>query len=264
MIASPLALPDDQIHYSIYAGIYPPYLQEDNQGTTDIIIRKIFEASDIQVDITHLPLKRLGKHYIGTNKVAGIYGVESLALSYAKKEKLLIGKPFQIGRFLFWYYKPNMKKKIKWNQFSDLKGYKISVPLGSLLTQKLIDAGLDIDFASNTDAHIRKLVLKRASLAPLFYFAATNMITKYYPEKMHEFGYLEKPISTTKFSLILNKGFHQAEKIMKHYHTGLNRIITNGSYLKLLEELYGKGNIPKEYQELIFNKLNYTPDISYN
>jgi len=256
-------LASDQKKFSIHAGIYPPYLQEDNKGSTDIIIQKIFDASDIEVDITHVPLKRLGKHYIGVNKIAGIYGVESLALAYAKKEKLLIGKPFQIGRFLFWYFKPNMKKKIKWNQFSDLKGYKISVPLGSLLTQKLIDAGLDIDFASNTDAHIRKLVLKRANLTPLFYFAATNMILKYYPEKLQEFGYLEKPIGITKFSLILNKGFHQADEIMKHYHTGLDRIAKNGSYLKLLEELYGKGSIPKEYQELIFNKLNYTPDIFY-
>jgi len=260
---TPSVLASDQKQYSIYAGIYPPYLQEDNKGSTDIIIQKIFEASDIQVDIIHVPLKRLGKHYIGNNQVAGIYGVESLALAYAKKEKLLIGKPFQIGRFQFWYFKPNMKKKIKWNQFSDLKGYKISVPLGSLLTQKLVDAGLDIDFASNADAHIRKLVLKRASLAPLFYFSATNVILEYYPEKLHEFSYLEKPISITKFSLILNKGFHQADEIMKHYHTGLDQIVKNGSYLKLLEELYGKGNIPKEYQELVFNNLNYTPDIAY-
>ena len=61
------ALAGEQKKYSIYAGIYPPFVQEDNKGSTDILIQKIFEASGIQINVMHFPLKRLGKHYLGTD-----------------------------------------------------------------------------------------------------------------------------------------------------------------------------------------------------
>ena len=263
ILASIMAQANDETPYVLHAGIYPPFVQMDNNGSTDVIVQKIFKASGVTVEVVHFPLKRLGTHSLGRAKNLGIYAPISLGLAYAKKEDLLISKPFQMGRFLFWYFKPNFRENIEWSQFSDLKGYRIATPLGSLLTPKLIEAGLEVDFANDTDAHIRKLVMNRADLSPLFYLTAHNSIMKYYPNKLQDFGHLKKPIAFTEYSLILNKGHHQAEDIMRHYHIGLDKIIKNGSYLQWLEELYGKDGIPREYQDLIFKKLNYNPDINY-
>ena len=263
VVPSIMATPLGDKTFVLHAGIYPPFVQKDNNGSTDIIVQEIFEASGVAVEVLHFPLKRLGTHSLGNTNQLGVYAPISLGLAYANEDELLISKPFQVGQFLFWYYKPNLKENIEWQQLSDLKGYRIATPLGSLLTPKLREAGLQVDFASDTHAHIRKLVRNRADLSPLFYLTAHNTILKYYPEKLHDFGYLKKPIAFTQYALILNKGHHQAKEVMKYFHTGLKEIVRNGKYLKILEALYGKDSIPKEYQELIFKKLNFMPDIHY-
>ncbi len=70
---------------------------------------------------------------------------------------------------------------------------------------------------------------------------ALGLIEEFFPEQRADFDFWE--FQRGAGDLIVRKN-SPAETVYQEFHTGLNAIIGNGTYLHILEESYGAGQVP--------------------
>ena len=100
------------------------------------------------------------------------------------------------------------------------------------------------------ESQMKLLKAGRIDFAAVGLLTGLDLIAKLFPGQEDEFAFIRKPIMELPTSIYFNKRFPKSDAYAERFRTGLKAIIANGQYLLILENYYGKGNIPVEYKAL--------------
>ena len=131
---------------------------------------------------------------------------------------------------------------LQFNSLEDLKGMLVGVMLGTDVIPRFEAAGLILDKIPNDEANPIKLGLGRIDFWASIDLTALEYLEKIYPERQSEFGQIEHSRSIV--GLKMKKGSSQ-EPVFRNFQQGFAMIKKNRTYLKILEEFYGMGKVPK-------------------
>lgn len=153
------------------------------------------------------------------------------------------------------YFESHHNGSIVWETFSDLKPYSIGTVLESVGGKILEDNGLTVSYAPTVLSAIKKLYYKRTDLMIGTINISSYIIKQLYPEKYHDFKCTENPLYAVPYGLNYWKKDKQTVRAMVVLKKGYQKIINDGTYLKIFENYWGKGNLPVSVQPQEINKL---------
>ena len=237
---------------------YPPVMDRNQPhgGLMGEIVHAAFHEVHIQSELVYYPAKRMLANYIGTEAYLACIGPVVLVDRQPEDRKhQVIGVPPLVDILMvFVYYKPTHgEKPITYEKLSDFSGLRVGTILGSNTIPLLKAAGIDVVEAL-LESQLKLLKANRIDFAAIGLLTGLDLITKLFPGHEDEFAFIKKPIMELPTSIYFNKRFPKSDEYAKQFRIGLNAIIENGLYLQILENYYGKGNIPSEYKP-IFHTL---------
>ncbi len=217
---------------------YPPYINGDGTGMAEKIITAAFETQGHSVKFTIYPIKRAinnfqkgrGKMFLGLR-------------DYFSEQEINIQEIFYFRRVLV--YLKDRYPDLQINNLDDLKGKKIGAVLGSSVIDDFQAAGLIVDKTSKHENNINKLHARRVDFIYTLDLTAINLIEKLFPGQPAAFEIFEYQLNAA--DLVVRKN-SPGEKLLQVFRTGLKTIIENGTYLKIMVQSYGAGQVPASAQ----------------
>lgn len=218
----------------------PPFWSKSmvGNGMCGEILSAISNIVDLDSQIKFSPLKRLiedeGNNDLGNPNF--YMGTQSFAAIV----------PIAIYHTEFIYYSP--LNNITINKLSDLKGYKIGALKGTLANRSYFEkAGVLFETSYSQDSLIKKMKIGRIDLSLIIGLVGETSIKKLYPNEIEKFVSIEIAGSKSPIAIMISEEQPNAEDIGKQIRAGLEAIIKNGSYQKILEKYYGVGKMPKNW-----------------
>lgn len=220
---------------------YMPYYNKDGKGLMDEVYKEIFHRVGVEASLKAFPIKR-GLAYLFDNTVDA-FSPGHIFMSPDMKKNAEWDTSFIVALSMF-YYKPNFKKPIVFNTLDDLRGYKLAVLVNTSFIPLYKKHHIEYYEAQNPQR-----MLKMAKAGHVDFFVITILtgmilINQEYPDVAHDFDYFV--FKKLPCSLAVSKGNPNYKKRMAQFQKGLNEIKADGTYIQLLEQYWGKGNIPKD------------------
>ena len=222
---------------------YPPLFQSEaypggGHGISCDITVAAFKEVGVEVEYKFIPLARCVYSIVKKQNPANLG-----TINWFQKENkldLVQGVNLFTAKILFFYKKKKYPQGTTYDDLSDMKKYKIGNIRGSATTPLVEKAGLNIDWANDLEQNIKKLNGNRFDFAIAVDSAGWAMIETLFPDKLDEFGTIDKPILTLPISLIFHK---DQSELLTQYKTGLEKIVKNGNFIKIMEKYYGKDRV---------------------
>lgn len=215
---------------------YTAIVQSDNKGLIQKILSEAARDQGLEIEYTILPRKRAIKMFEETD--AQLFLGEQRYFSNMLSETL--GLKLMFLKVVLVFMKDNFFN-FDLTKLKEMKGKSIGLSIGSNLTNWFENQGLQVNESLSLEKNIIKLKLGRIDLWGTVETTAIDLIRKMYPNEESRFEILEME----KFSAdLVIKNNIQGEKTLKIIQLGLNHIIKNGKYKKILEGFYGDGKVP--------------------
>ena len=156
----------------------------------------------------------------------------------AEREKTFIySESFGSSKTKLFYFKDKLKD-VKFKELKDLKKYKIGGTISYAYLEAFSKAGIKVDEASSDELGFRKLKAGRVDFFACDELVGWQLIKKYFPGEVANFGSLEKEISSDGEYMIISKKNPDGKEFLKMFNEGLKKIKANGTYDKILRK-YG-------------------------
>nr|WP_324258985.1 transporter substrate-binding domain-containing protein [Cellvibrio fontiphilus] len=220
----------------IATGEFAPWTGKDlpHSGHVNHIIASAFAAEGIEVEFVYLPWKRAFEETRLGKFDATSYWYENSE----RREAMLFSDPLVVNRTVF-FQRANAPA-IKWQNFSDLSGYRMSATLGFTYTEafyRAIEAQTINPIMVPSDIqNIKLLLAERVDLFATdemsgFYMAAQLSID---PRKLRV---IEPALNSPEGYLLTSKIHPNAQWLIQTFNSGLKKIKANGSYRKILDRV---------------------------
>ena len=242
----------EQVHIVTFD--YPPMMDRSKPqgGLMGEIVQAAFNEVQIAPDLVFYPAKRVLAYFIGTADYLACIGPIALIDRQPedRKQQIIPMAPLADILMVLMYYKPiHGTKPTTYNELTELRGLNVGTILGSNTIPLLQDAGMKVAEVQ-IESQMKLLKAGRIDFAAVGLLTGLNLIAKLFPGQEDEFAFIRKPIMELPTSIYFNKRFPKSDAYAERFRTGLKAIIANGQYLLILENYYGKGNIPVEYKAL--------------
>jgi polar amino acid transport system substrate-binding protein len=162
--------------------------------------------------------------------------------------------PIAVIRLALFYYKPHHNKGIAHSRLEDLKGYTIGIMKGSLSHADISffsEYGIQFEESYSKESLFKKLMLGRIDLCIEIELSGLKIINRLFPDEAYKFSRLEIQRSITPVTVMIENNYPNGRQLGWDIKKGLEAIIKNGKYHKILEKYYGKGNIPDDWFKLL-------------
>lgn len=218
--------------FTITTERFVPFIGEEfkNYGWTMEVARAALEPQGYKVTLVLLPWARALKK-AQTGEYDGLY------LSYYVKERepwFVFSKP--IGETRTGFYKLK-ERNISYTTLQDLKPYTIGVTRGAAVSPDFDNADYLAKEFITSDEQILKMLLKgRIDL-----FAGSEQVGQYIihaklpPETHDKFEFMEPPLTVQKLHMAISKKATDYNQKLEDFNKGLDRIISDGTYDRILE-----------------------------
>ena len=224
----------------------PPFWSQTlyQDGLCGEILHQISNEIDVKSVIEYLPttrmVERIGHNLLGNPE------------HFLPSHEFIAVIPIAVSRLVFFYYRPRFGKDFTYQRLEGLTGYTIGVMKGSLVDKSFFNSvGIKFEESYSKESLFKKLKLGRIDLCIEIGLSGLLIIKRLFPDEVSNFAPFEIPRSITPITIMINKncpnGRHLGEKIQKGFRT----IINNGKYNAILENYYGRGNIPDDWFELL-------------
>lgn len=169
---------------------WPPYAGErlDGQGSSIEIIRQVFEAAGLELEVTFEPWNRA----LFSFRSGEFDAIAPEYMSREREETCLFSKPFQVSPIGFIVTKP---KTYSWTRLEELADVVIGTVNGYVNTQEFDDLVarqvLTVDGVNDDRTNILKVAWGRISLAVMDYNVFQYLMThdENLKGRMHEVGF---------------------------------------------------------------------------
>jgi len=239
----PKLLKPEEGAIKIFAYQYPPLIdaQSPGMGALVNIVQAAFEEVGIEVQVEILPIKSIAKRSVLYENGVAMLG-EAYLFSEAEMGKLAAVPCYRMTG-VYYYYLPAHKEGINWDgDLNRLKGYTYGALTGEdvSLYKK---AGVKVVFG-DLKSLLRKLKSKEIDFLSASEIVGRQNIQKLYPDEISNFSRMKAPAWTSTFSLFFNKRHPQAERLIKAYTEGLDRVKQSGKYGRIMN-LYQEDSHPQ-------------------
>lgn len=213
-------------------------------GLCGAIIQAVSKEAGLTSVIEFKPLKRLIEDDMNNDLGNPIF--------FIGRQDYAAIIPIAISQATFFYYRPAQKKNVSLHTLYDLKRYKIGILKGTLLDDAFLSrSGIKFEQSSTQASLLKKLKLGRIDLYFELDLVGQQAIRTVYPGEAGKFGSVAVAGSMEPIAIMIATTQPNGKAIGDRYRRGLENIIKNGRYQKILENYYGKGAIPENwYREL--------------
>ncbi len=195
-----------------------------------------FAEAGIQTQYLFLPWGR-AEHNVRTGTVSG----SIVWMKTPEREKFAwFSKPvISLGEVLY----SRRESQLSWQEFSDLYGLRLAIPLGSTLGVWLEHEGSDkIEFIRAKDIKHSLLLLlkKRVDGFPYNKMVADYVLRTEFPLEKNQLTHSDKIISKNIYRLMLSKKIPSNKNFLIKFNKGLDILMQSEKYQKMIES-YNKG-----------------------
>lgn len=221
----------------IYALDAPPLITTELSGGVALeLVKTVLERQNIEAPINTLPLSRMLKYYLFQENALALIGSP---LSFTKdQQKSLIFIPLLRLQDHYFIYRPNQPEGLPWS--GDLKA----------LAKRVYGANPEDDVNAYRQAGINTItgttlsLLEKLQAGSVDFISDTEWTVNWFLDKnlsaeKPNFIKLEPAAGQRTLSIIFNKQHPEGEALSKRFRQGLDAIIADGTYKKILEQALG-------------------------
>ena len=235
---------------------YPPYMGKNpvsEDGLLFDVVNAAFQSVQVPTITNLIPVKR-GIYQVKINESIAYIGIlDTFDKNVIKNLEVY---PLVDINFIMFYLKEKFPKGISYNKYSDLKPYTFAVLAGGITEVVAKNNNLKIDSVYNFASIFEKVKTKRVDVGLAVDLSIDLWIKDLYKDSEYMFAKNIKKPFVTKSSVIVFNKTHPDYKIYKEkFEIGLENIVRNGEFLKILETYYGKGKVSKQAITLIQNTI---------
>jgi len=251
LIIAPRVSAEQEIQYIDIVTIdYPPLLGKKGTIMTDIST-KAFLAMGIVPKYKTYPMARVVRAIASKTAVAALGSRNWFHQSTIDNMPLFI-KLYSL-RMRFFYLKSRFPNGLNYHKLPDLAGYKIGYTRGGALIPLFEKENITPQLVSTIRQSLHKTHAGRDDMFAATEIAGWATINEYYEDEVNEFSASENIIQQLSADIIFAS---DQQYLYETYKKGLNIILQNGTYLRIVKNYYGKREIPKHIIEMINNNLN--------
>jgi len=215
---------------------YPPLMMEDGTGILQKILTEAAQTVGDTVTFLVYPRKRAMNMFEKTD--TQLFLGESRYFpdmaSAVEAQKLLYARVVLV-------YLKERNPPLAFAGLEDLKGKHAGVSLGSNLTPVFEKAGIYVQETATVENNIKKLNAQRIDVWGTVDVTAISFIEKHFPKQQDRFVIWEFERFPAE---MLAKKNTPGDKMFQNLRTGFEHIVNNGKYKMILEEFYGKDQVP--------------------
>jgi len=218
---------------NLTTGEWPPYTSKNNlnERIAQKIVSEAFKLVGVDTKITYYPWKRAYK----MAKELDVDATFPWERNEGREADFYFSKKAILStRTVFFHLK---SFNFQWENFEDLAKYKIGATEGYNTATVLKDNGLKMQMVFREVLNFKKLLRGRIDITPSSYFVGYNIINKNFSiEETSKFTNHTKLIYPEKgVFFLISKRHPYAKQLMEKFDRGLELLIQNGFYEKILE-----------------------------
>ena len=209
---------------------YPPFTFKDGTGSSADMLVEIFDKMGYDITVVVKPLGR-------AIRLVNEGRIEAARLFPQTDPKVTVAIPIQYSSAVFMYKKSRFPDGLKFSSFSELRDLKIGALSNSNWSIELFQksAGLNLDFAPDSEMNIRKLYAERIDLLPIIHITALSLMESFFPDRKEEFA-LSEVFHITPVCLIFSTKYPGNKNIIDD----VKKKITEIDMWNILQKHFGK------------------------
>jgi polar amino acid transport system substrate-binding protein len=202
--------------------------QDPKGGILVQIAKAAFRASGHEIDVALLPWARAVREAqlgLRTGVIGDWYSKE-------REKDFLYSDPIMENDIVFFAFSD---RGVSYRKLEDLKAYKIGAVRDNAFIEKLIKAGLTIDYATDFKLNLKKLIGGRIDLLADEKLSTLRLLKESYPSYADRIVTLQPPIEVNYLYLLVSKKTDRASAIVTEFNEGLKVILSDGTMKKILD-----------------------------
>ena len=220
---------------TIVTGELPPFTSANpEESYLTEVLQEVGKEMGVTFTIKFLPWKRCEQQ---VDRLEA-WGAFPYARTTAREEKHSFSDRLYFVAAKFFYYSPDGEKKdIPYADLQDLKPYRIGGVRGYFYVKALEDAGLQFELVANEEQNPQKLAIGRIDLTIMNETVGWHLIKKLFPpDKVKNFGTLEKPYVESGSYLMTSKDYPNNEELLARFNAALKTVKESGVYQRIIEK----------------------------
>ena len=218
----------------LVTGEWIPYTGKNipHYGFFTEIVTAVFKEMGVDAEYRFYPWKRCELMV----KSGEAYAAFPYRITSEREKEFNFSSPVAFSTGRFFYYDEFVTGDVVYASYKDLKPYKIGGVLGYWYEKDFNDAGLNVEYVASDDQNIKKLKIGRVQLAAMDEIVGWQLVQKYYPDEMHKFKVLSRPLNESDLRLMVSKKYTDADKLNDAFNAALKGIKAKGVYRAILKK----------------------------
>ncbi|WP_320176268.1 transporter substrate-binding domain-containing protein [Maridesulfovibrio sp.] len=218
-----------KIHFA--EGEWAPYVSKNlpENGFSTEIVRAALKAVGLEPELEYYPWKR-SINLVEAGEAAGSF---PWSKTPEREKQLLFSDPLHSTREVLFYMKSKFPDGLKFNSLSDLKTYVIGGTAGYWYEKAFKEAGLKVDYVSDTKTSFKKLERGRVDLIPENELVGWTIIKEMFPGQENKFGATTDTTRSGQMYVIFSK---DKAELVTMFNEGLKKIKSDGIYSAILKK----------------------------
>jgi polar amino acid transport system substrate-binding protein len=201
--------------------------KDPNGGILVMIAKAAFDASGKDTTVTLLPWARA----LEDAREGSQMGIIGAWYSEDRAKDFLYSDPIITNEIVFFAL---VDRGIKHDELKDLSPFNIGVVRGNSFIDRLMRAGLTLDYANDFETNLKKLVGARIDILADEKLATIRLIDAKYPNFKERIEILRPPLESNDLFFIVSKKVKDAKLIVADFNSGLRLISANGAMRRIL------------------------------
>lgn len=228
----------------------PPFWSASlpDNGLGGAMLRVVSAAAGVQYSIEYLPVKRF-RHSLATY----IVGDPDILLNQKRRAVF----PIAIFRSAFFYYKPH-HDVIPFHSLRELQGHTLGVLRGTLEDKDYFaENGINVEESDSVESLLRKLRRGRIDFCIMVDATGRYAVRQLFPKEQDQFVQVEIPGSVRPIAIMIDVDDPGGRAIAQRYRRVLDGTLRSREYHGILENFYGRNNIPADRFEQLRKFAQY-------
>lgn len=222
----------------IATGEWAPYTSEfiDGYGFFAEIVTAVFKEMGMEADYEFHPWTRCETLL----KKGEVFAAMPYVITEERKKAYDFSNVVAVSTGRFFYLKSRFPAEVSWNQFADLKPYKIGGVLGYWYEKQFVEGKFAVEFIQSEEEIMKRLQAGRVDFVPMDELVGWQLIKKIAPSHVADFDTLKKPTNTSELHLMISKSYPNSDEIREKFNVALRAIKKNGIYAEILKKYNSK------------------------
>lgn len=228
----------------------PPYWSESlpENGLGGALLHLLSDEAGVAYSIEYLPVARY-------RQSVATYMVGDPDILINQKHRAIF--PVGVFRSAFFYYKPR-HNVIEYQSLRDLQGHTLGVLRGTIEDKAgFVRNGVKVEESDSVESLIRKLKRGRIDFCILIEGTGRYAIQQLFPDEQGNFvqviiSGLDRPIT-----IMIDVDVPEGKEIARRYRQVLDKTLKSQKYQAIVENFYGKNNIPAGRTEQLNKFIQY-------